>query len=175
MKSVNWAVVGYILEMFALTLWVGGLLVIISVVIPAVFNSIGMEQGGRFLRRVFDGYGLLTMGILGLLSVVAGLRFRTFGRDPSSMFSIGNGEWVLLGGMLCLTIMIWGFFGPQAVALQEQAFEAVSPGEKELAYQQFFRLHMIVRALHLINLGFASCLFIIKLRKVLFFRPLPQV
>lgn len=175
MKSVNWAVVGYILEMLALTLWVGGLLVIIGVVIPAVFNSIGMEQGGRFLRRVFDGYGFLTMGILGVLSVLAGLRFRAFGYDPSSMFSLSHGEWMLLGSMLCLTLLIWGFFGPQAVALQEQAFEAVSPGEKELAYQQFFRLHMVVRALHLINLGLASCLFIMKLRKVLFFRPLSQV
>ena len=74
MKSVSWGAIGFIVEIFALTLWVGGLLVIIATVIPAVFNSVGMEQGGRFLRRVFDGYGLLTMGILVVLGLLAGLR-----------------------------------------------------------------------------------------------------
>ncbi len=66
-----------------------------------------------------------------------------------------------------MTIGILGILGPQAVALQEQAFEAISKEEKFLAYSQFFRLHMIVRALHLVNLGLAFSLFILKLRKTL--------
>ena len=45
---------------------------------------------------------------------------------------------------------------------KEQAFEAVSKEKKELAYEQFFRLHMIVRALHLVNVGLAFSLFILK-------------
>jgi hypothetical protein len=70
--------------------------------------------------------------------------------------------------MALVTFSILGVLGPQAVALQEQAFEAISKEEKDLAYEQFFRLHMVVRALHLINLGLATSLFIVKVRKVLF-------
>ena len=164
---MNWGMIGYFVEMCALTLWVGGLIVIIAVVIPAVFNSFGMEPAGRFLRRVFDGYGYLNLGILLVLSLVAFLRFRTYGQDRSLIFSVAGGEWWLIGGMVVVTIGILGIVGPQAVALQEQAFEAISQEEKELAYGQFFRLHMIVRALHLVNVGLAFSLFILKLRKTL--------
>ena len=153
--------------MCALTIWVGGLLVIIAVVIPAVFNSFGMEPAGRFLRRVFDGYGYLNVGILCVLSLVAVLRYRTYGQNSSHIFSVTVGEWWLLGGMLMVTIGILGILGPKAVALQEEAFEAISKEQKELAYSQFFRLHMIVRALHLVNVGLAFSLFIVKLRKAL--------
>ena len=153
--------------MCALTLWVGGLLVIIAVVIPAVFNSFGMEPAGRFLRRVFDGYGYMNLGIIIILSLVTLFRYRQYGQDPSHVFSVASGEWWLLGGMLVITMSILGILGPQAVALQEEAFEAISKEDKELAYAQFFRLHMIVRALHLINVGLAFSLFILKLRKTL--------
>lgn len=163
---MNWGVVGFLFEICALTLWVGGLVVIIAVVIPAVFNSFGMEPAGRFLRRVFDGYGLMNVGILVLLGALAGMRYRAFGNDPSHMFSISSAEWWLLVGMALVTFSILGVLGPQAVALQEQAFEAISKEEKDLAYAQFFRLHMVVRALHLVNFGFAASLFIVKLRKV---------
>lgn len=153
--------------MFALTLWVGGLMVIIAVVIPAVFNSFGMEPAGRFLRRVFDGYGYLNLGILVVLGLLAVLRSRIYAQDPSHVFSVTAGEWWLLGGMLVVTVGILGILGPQAVGLQEVAFEAISKEEKELAYGKFFRVHMIVRALHLVNVGLAFSLFIVKLRKIL--------
>jgi len=165
---VNWGVVGFLFELCALTLWVGGLIVIIGVVIPAVFNSFGMEPAGRFLRRVFDGYGLMNAGILVLLGALAWIRYRTFGNNPSQIFSVSSAEWWLLAGMALVTFSILGVLGPQAVALQEQAFEAISKEEKDLAYGQFFRLHMVVRAFHLVNLGLATSLFIVKLRKVLF-------
>jgi hypothetical protein len=80
---------------------------------------------------------------------------------------VTTGEWWLLGGMFVVTVGILGILGPQAVVLQEQAFESISKEEKELAYDQFFRLHMIVRALHLVNVGLAFSLFILKLRKTL--------
>ena len=64
MKRINWGVVGFLFELCALILWVGGLVVIIALVIPALFNSFGMEPAGRFLRRVFDGFGLMNVWIL---------------------------------------------------------------------------------------------------------------
>ena len=166
----NWGVVGFFVEIFGLTLWVGGLIVIIAVVIPAVFNSFGMEPAGRFLRRVFDGYGYLNVGILSVLTLLAVVRHRAYGSSSSSVFSVTGGEWWLLGGMVLVTVGILGVLGPQAIALQEEAFEAVSKEHKELAYAKFFRIHMIVRALHLVNVGLAFSLLILKLRKTLFHR-----
>ena len=164
-KRRNWGIISYFVEIFALTLWVGGLIVIIAVVIPAVFNSFGMEPAGRFLRRVFDNYGYLNVGILFILSFLVFFRYRMYGSHPSQLFSVTSGEWWLLGGMIVVTIVILGILGPQAVALQEEAFEAISKEQKELAYAKFFRVHMIVRALHLVNVGLAFSLFILKLRK----------
>ena len=107
------------------------------------------------------------MGILCILSLVAFIRYGSYGLGPSHVFSVTSGEMWLLGGMLVVTITILGILGPQAVTLQEEAFEAVSKEQKELAYDNFFRLHMIVRALHLVNLGLAFSVFILKLRKLL--------
>jgi len=163
---VNWCVIGLFLEILGLVLWVGGLLVIIGVVIPAVFNSFGMEPAGRFLRRVFDGYGYMNLGLLGVFGICAGLRFRTYGIGGATLWALSKGELGLLAGMFLVTTGIMGVLGPQAVALQELAFEAVSKSEKEMAYAEFFRVHMIVRGLHMVNLGLAIGLLIIKLRRM---------
>ena len=45
------------LEWLALGLWVGGLLVLVAAVIPAVFNTFGgQDSGGFFLTRAFEGF-----------------------------------------------------------------------------------------------------------------------
>lgn len=168
MKRINWGVVGFLFELCALILWVGGLVVIIALVIPAVFNSFGMEPAGRFLRRVFDGFGLMNVWILILLSVVAVIRSRTFGHNPSEMFAVSFVEWWLLAGMALMTFSILVVLSPQAITLQEEAFEAVSKEDKDTAYAKFFRLHMVVRACHLVNFGLAASLLIVKVRKALF-------
>lgn len=167
-KRVNWGLIGFFIEILGLTLWVGGLLVIIGVIIPAVFNSFGMEPAGRFLRKVFDGYGYMNLGILVIMSLCAGFRHRAYGLDGHPVFSLSKGELGLLAGMLMVTVSILGVLGPKAVALQELAFEAVSKSEKEAAYADFFRLHMVVRGLHMVNLGMATALLILKLRRVVF-------
>ena len=70
--------------------------------------------------------------------------------------------------MALVTFSILVVLGPQAITLQEEAFEAVSKENKDIAYAKFFRLHMVVRACHLVNFGLAASLFIVKVRKVLF-------
>ncbi|MGD9851478.1 MAG: DUF4149 domain-containing protein [Nitrospirales bacterium] len=167
-KRVNWGLIGFFIEILGLTLWVGGLLVIIGVVIPAVFNSFGMEPAGRFLRKVFDGYGYMNLGILVVLGLCAGLRQRSYGLAGHPVLSLSKGELGLLAGLLTVTVSILGILGPKAVALQELAFEAVSKSEKESAYAEFFRLHMVVRGLHMVNLGMAIALMIMKLRRAVF-------
>ncbi len=140
---------------------------IIAAVIPAVFNSFGMEPAGRFLRRVFDGYTQVSMGVVIFLFVMAGLRVWQ-GLVPTGIgFPLTTVEAILLGSMGCLTALIMWVLSPQTVALQELAFEATTEIEKKAAYADFFRLHMVVRALHLVNVGIAIGLFVFKLRQEL--------
>ena len=138
---------------------------IIAVVIPAVFNSFGMEPAGRFLRRVFDGYSLVTLGILLFLVMMAGIRYWYGCSSSQNQFPVTRTDVIVLVCMMITTGLVMGVLGPKAIALQEQAFETVSQAEKKVAYDQFFRMHMIVRALHLINVGLAAGLLISKLRR----------
>ena len=146
-------------------IWVGGLIMIVAVVIPAVFNSFGMEPAGRFLRRVFDGYSLLTSGILVFVIGTTGIRYWYGHSSSHMMFPVSRLEILLLMGMAMTTFLIMGMLGPKAIVLQEQAFEAVSELEKQAAYDRFFQTHMIVRALHFVNVGFAVGLLVSKLRR----------
>ncbi len=155
----------YYCELLGLALVIGGLLMIIAAVIPAVFNSFGMEPAGRFLRRVFDGYTQISMGVVIFLFGMAAVRIWRNQFSTGIEFPLRTVEAILLGSMGCLTVLIMWVLGPHAVALQELAFEATTELEKKAAYDDFFRIHMIVRALHLANVGVAIGLFIYKLRQ----------
>ena len=146
-------------------MWIGGLAVILITVIPAVFNTLGMEQGGRFLRRVFDGYNNLTSGIVILLLGTAALRIWKVQNMPDHILSVGRGEWILLAILVLVTGLIVLILSPKAMELQEVAFAAETQEGKEIAYDAFFRTHMIVRALHLINAGIAVTLLFIKFQQ----------
>ena len=138
---------------------------IIAVLIPTVFSSFGIEPAGRLLRKVFDGYSQMTFGILLFLSSTMAIRFICSHYMASVLFPITLWEITLLGLMALVTFLIVGVLGPQASILQEQAFEATTEQGKTLAYDKFFRFHTAVRALHLVNLGLAVGLFILKLKK----------
>ena len=152
-------------ELLGLTIWIGGLAVILMTVIPAVFNTLGIEQGGRFLRKVFDGYNNLTSAIVILLLSTAALRTWKVQSMPNQIVSVSREEWVLLGSLVFVTGLIVLILGPKAIELQESAFSAETQEAKKIAYDAFFRTHMIVRVLHLINMGVAVSLLIIKFRQ----------
>jgi hypothetical protein len=134
-------------------------------VIPAVFNTLGMEQGGRFLRKVFDGYNNLTSGIVILLLGTAAIRTWKIRQIPERTLSVSRSEWGILIALVFVTGSIVLILGPQAIELQEIAFAADTQEAKKIAYDAFFRTHMIVRALHLINAGFAISLLVVKFRQ----------
>jgi len=152
-------------ELIGLAIWIGGLAVILTTVIPAVFNMLGMEQGGRFLRRVFDGYNNLTSGIVVLLLGTAAIRTWKVRHVPERILAVSRSEWGLLIALVLLTGTIVVILGPKAIELQEVAFAAESQEAKKTAYEAFFRTHMIVRALHLINVGLAISLLVVKFRQ----------
>lgn len=150
-------------EWLALSVWVGGLIVIIGAVIPAVFNSFGMEPGGRFLTSVFDGYNRLVAAAAVMLLCALGFRIFVQGESLAAEPSAVRTELILLGIMLVVAIAIIGVLGPKSVKLQELAFAAKGEAERKEAYTTFFRVHSIVRGLYLVNLGLGIALMIVKI------------
>ena len=156
----RWLLAGHVAEWLGLSIWIGGLLVIVAAVIPAVFNSFGMEPGGRFLTRVFDGYNRLVCAAIGLLIAGGGVRVWLSGSAAESR--PGRTEMLLLLAMIAIAVLVVFILEPESVGLQERAFAAQSEAAKKSAYTDFFRSHMIVRALYLVNLGLAIGLLIAK-------------
>ncbi|TAJ30883.1 MAG: DUF4149 domain-containing protein [Nitrospirae bacterium] len=150
------------LELVALAVWVGGLLVIIGAVIPAVFNSFGMEPGGRFLTRVFEGYNRLTGGAIVLLVGTSAWRVWN-GAQGNLGGSLTKPELAFLSAMIVIASLITLVLGPWSVTLQEQAFAAQGDAKKT-AYEAFFRIHTMVRGLYVLNLGLGIALLAVKVR-----------
>jgi uncharacterized membrane protein len=156
-----------VIDCLALAIWIGGLIVIIAAVIPAVFNSFGMESGGRFLTRVFDGYNrvvLVAMAAMGGTIAVRAWGLQA-GGSPSTL--PGRTETILFGAMILTAFLIIVVLGPQSVTLQEEAFGIREEGARKAAYDAFFQVHMIVRGFYILNLGLGVGLLAIKLKSFL--------
>jgi uncharacterized membrane protein len=148
------------LEMLALAVWVGGLITIIAAVIPAVFNSIGMEAGGRMLTRTFQSYDRLVLISAGVLMV--GLLARTH-LSTDAGARIGT-EALLFTIMLTIAVFLTFYLNPEIVRLQEAAFASQAEVSKRSAYDAFFRLHKIARGLYLLNCALAIAAIYLKVR-----------
>ncbi len=163
-RTPGWPLSCSLLELLGLMMWIGSLTALLTMVIPAVFNTLGMETGGRFLRRVFDGYNAVTVGVVAVLISTASFRYWQHRQAPQENPPVKRSEVGLLMALTFVTVVIVAVLGPKAVALQEIAFDADSPEAKKTALEAFFRMHMIVRALHLINAGLAVSLLVVKFR-----------
>jgi uncharacterized membrane protein len=149
-------------ELLCLAVWIGGLIVIIASVIPAVFNSFGMEPGGRFLTRVFEGYDRLVMIVSVAMLSCLGLRSWL---TPRVGFGPSRTELVVLPVMVLIAVLILGVLGPRSVSLQEEAFTQKGEAEKKAAYSAFFAAHNLVRGLYLANLGLGITLLMVKVKQ----------
>ncbi len=161
-RTPGWQLSCSLLELLGLMMWIGSLTALLTMVIPAVFNTLGMETGGRFLRRVFDGYNAVTVGVVAVLIGTASFRYWQHRQAPQETLPVKRSEVGLLMALTFVTVVIVAVLGPKAVALQEIAFDADSPEAKKAALEAFFRMHMIVRALHLVNAGLAVSLLVVK-------------
>jgi len=163
-RTSGWQLSCSLLELLGLMMWIGSLTALLTMVIPAVFNTLGMETGGRFLRRVFDGYNGLTSGVVVVLIGTALFRYWKHRQEPGESLPLRRSEVGLLAVLTFVTFLVVVVLGPKAIALQEAAFTADSQETKKVALEAFFRMHMIVRALHLINAGLAVSLLVVKFR-----------
>lgn len=152
------------LEWLALGVWVGGLLVLIGAVIPAVFNTFGgQDSGGFFLTRAFEGYNRFVISALTVLAVAAWYRWWS----GHSAMPVTRGELGLLAamGLIAGAIILW--FHPQAAMLQAQAFGAKDETARKVAFEAFFRIHMPVRSLYMVNLMLGIALMGVRVKRSL--------
>jgi uncharacterized membrane protein len=152
------------LEWLALGVWVGGLLVLIGAVIPAVFNTLGgQDSGGLFLTRAFEGYNRFVIGAIVILCAAAW--YRWWSGDPA--VRLGREEMALLAGMVVIAGIIIVVLHPHAAALQAQAFAMKEEAARKAAFEAFFRIHMPVRSLYIVNLVLGILLIGIKTKRSL--------
>jgi uncharacterized membrane protein len=136
------------LELLALGVWTGGLLVLIGAVIPAVFNTLGgQDAGGFFLTRAFEGYNRFVMGAFLVLLGGAVWRWRS-----GSSAGLSRAEILVLGAMGMIAGLIIFVLHPQAASLQAQAYSAHDDATRKAAFEAFFRIHMPIRSLYIVNL-----------------------
>ena len=135
-------------EYLALGVWVGGLIVLVGAVIPAVFNTFGgQDSGGFFLTKAFEGYNRLV--VVALIILVSAMGYRRWQAAPRA--TVSRGEWVLLSVMGAIAGLIIFVLHPHAAALQAQAFALKDEQARKAAFEAFFRFHMPIRSLYVIN------------------------
>lgn len=153
--------IGLASEWVALAVWIGGLIVLVAAVLPAVFNTFGgQDAGGLFLTRAFEGYNRLVLGSIVVL--VGGMAWRWW--CAPSDYAVTRAERLILGVMVCVAGIIIFFLHPLAAARQAEAF-ALKAGEgRKEAFEAFFQLHMPVRTLYMVNLCLGLALVGIRVR-----------
>lgn len=150
------------LELLALGVWVGGLIVLIGAVIPAVFNTFGgQDSGGLFLTRAFEGFNRLVVVALAVLALAMGYRWWS----GEAGVRVKRGEVMVLVpmGLIAAVIILW--LHPHAAALQAEAFAMKNEQARKAAFEAFFRFHMPIRSLYMANLVLGLALLVIKAKR----------
>lgn len=149
-------------EWVALAIWIGGLVVLVAAVLPAVFNTFGgQDAGGLFLTRAFEGYNRLVMGAVAALAL--GMAWRRW--QAPAPYDVSRGEGMLFALMVLIAGVIIVYLHPLAAARQAEAF-ALKAGEgRKEALEAFFKLHMPVRSLYILNLCLGLLLAWVRVRR----------
>ena len=163
MTRVGWRTVGCVsLEYLALGVWVGGLIVLVGAVIPAVFNTFGgQESGGLFLTKAFEGYNRLV--VVALIILISAMAYRQWVAEP--VVRVSRTEWLLLSAMGGIAGVIILVLHPQAAALQAEAFGLRDEQAKKAAFEAFFRLHKPIRSLYVVNVILGTWLLVLKAKR----------
>jgi uncharacterized membrane protein len=164
-KRTGWGTVCLLsLEFLALGVWIGGLIVLVGAVIPAVFNTWGgQESGGFFLTRAFEGYNRLV--VVALILLLGAMGYRQWRGEAAA--TVSRGEWILLSAMGGIAGVIILVLHPQAAALQTEAFGLKDEQAKKAAFEAFFRFHKPIRSLYVVNMFLGIWLIVLKAKRSL--------
>jgi uncharacterized membrane protein len=164
-KRTGWGTVCLLsLEFLALGVWIGGLIVLVGAVIPAVFNTWGgQESGGFFLTRAFEGYNRLV--VVALILLLGAMGYREWRGEAAA--TVSRSEWILLSAMGGIAGVIILVLHPQAAALQTEAFGLKDEQAKKAAFEAFFRFHKPIRSLYVVNMLLGIWLIVLKAKRSL--------
>ena len=152
------------LEWLALGVSVGGGLVLIGAVIPAVFNTFGgQDLGGLFVTRTFEAFHRFMIGALVVLGVALG--YRRWSGNPA--VAIGLSELVVVAGMVVITGLIILWLHPTAAVFQAQAFAAQGETAKKEAFEALFRVLKPIRWIYMVDLVLGVLLIGIRVKRSL--------
>ena len=152
------------LEWLALGVWVGGLLVLIGAVIPAVFNTFGgQDVGGLFLTQAFEGYNRFVIGAVAIMCAAAWYRWWS----GEQAVAVSRVELAVLAGMVVIAGIIVVVLHPYAAELQAQAFAVKEEAARKAAFEALFRILMPVRTVYMVNLALGIVLMGIKVKRSL--------
>ena len=152
------------LEWLALGVWIGGMVVLVGAVIPAVFNTFGgQDSGGLFLTRAFEGYHRFVIGAMVVLCAAS--LYRWWSGEPAA--AVGRGEMIVLALMVAIAGVVILMLHPQAAILQAQAFAAQEDAAKKAAFESLFRVLMPIRVLDIVNLLLGVFLIGLKSKRTL--------
>jgi len=144
--------------------------VLIGAVIPAVFNTFGgQDSGGIFLTRAFEGYNRLVVIAVGILVFSMGYRWWS----GEGVATVGRGEWILVSIMGLIAALIIIILHPQAAALQAEAFASKDEQARKAAFEAFFRLHMPIRSLYLVNMVLGIWSLVLKAKRCVWQEGMP--
>lgn len=165
MKRAGWGTVCLLsLEFLALGVWIGGLIVLVGAVIPAVFNTWGgQESGGFFLTRAFEGYNRLV--VVALILLLGAMGYRQWRGEAAA--TVSRSEWILLSAMGGIAGVIILVLHPQAAAFQAEAFGLKDEQAKKAAFEAFFRFHKPIRSLYVVNMVLGIWLIVLKAKRSL--------
>ena len=163
MTRVGWRTLCCVsLEFLALGVWVGGLIVLVGAVIPAVFNTFGgQESGGLFLTKAFEGYNRLA--VIALTILISAMAYRQWVAE--AVARVSRTEWLLLSAMGGIAGVIILVLHPQAAALQAEAFGLRDEQAKKAAFEAFFRLHKPIRSLYVVNMILGTWMLVLKAKR----------
>ena len=164
-RTSRWGLVCCLtLEWLALGVWVGGLLVLIGAVIPAVFNTFGgQDVGGLFLTQAFEGYNRFVIGAVAIMCAAAWYRWWS----GEQAVAVSRVELAVLAGMVVIVGIIVVVLHPYAAELQAQAFAVKEEAARKAAFEALFRILMPVRTVYMVNLALGIVLMGIKVKRSL--------
>lgn len=149
-RGTRWGLVmGLASEWVALSVWIGGVIVLVASVLPAVFNTFGgQDAAGLFLTRAFEGYNRLVL--VSIVVMAGGMGWRSWKAQED--YAVTRAEGLLFGSMVLIAGIIIFYLHPLAATRQAEAFSSPAGPERKEAFEAFFKLHMPVRTLYMVNL-----------------------
>lgn len=139
-----------IVQFVCLSIWLGGILVILTVVAPQVFRALEREQAARAMPRILSKFSSFLLGDLVVLTISLWLQLVMLSGPAAIRLRIAV-------SLTCLSILLTVYDRYGVSPRLERIGRAFESGPEEKERKEFRRLHARSMILFVVNLilGFA--------------------